>query len=168
MDRIRLAGLAMMAMILLMAAGAVAHREASAQNLDPNAIDFMVGWNPGAAVVQGQYPNCTSQAWEVYTNNSGAEVRIVAVDVWIGLYRGAYADVGVEAYVRKPTGDLRFASFRWDRYANPTQDHQRFLNFAPAYVPIAVGETIIVGASNCYVAGVSSPMHPIVDIYLAK
>jgi hypothetical protein len=126
---------------------------------------FTVGFNPGPVVLQ----NCQSKSFDAYENAGPADTQLVAVDLWMGLYKDAYADITVEVYKIAADGSSeRITSFRQDRYSNPSGEHQRFISFAPYHIRVAPGERIVVSALNCYVAGSASPLHPIVDLYFSQ
>lgn len=132
----------------------------------PATVQMVVEWRPGNVVTQ----TCVVQAHIAYTNKTGQNQHLQAVDLWMGVKRGAFADLVLEVYRMTPaTGAKLFvASIRQDRYRDPAEDHQRYISFAPAVIVIAPGDFIQVNALNCYAAGETSKMHPAGDFYFVE
>lgn len=126
---------------------------------DGGVITHSVEFNPGAVVAQ----NCETVVMRAYTNETSATAHLVAVDLWAGIVKGAYADVTVKL-LRESDGST-IALLAQDRYAEPNGIHQRYVSFSPYSWVLAAGDRVILHGLNCHVAGVESPMHPIVVMY---
>lgn len=117
-------------------------------------------FNPGPAVKQ----NCKAIRFTAYENKTGHPIYLVAMDIWMGLYKDAYADITVAVY--RASDAMMLGGFQWDRYANPTGDHHRLIRLPVPFL-IGDGDGLMVDGLNCHVSGRKSPMHPTVLFYFS-
>ena len=153
-----LADVAVLALVFLLVVGAALPGE------EPGRA-FTAEFNPGAVVVD-ECKSTPPDTFVAYT--ADGRVDLLAVDMWMGIYKGAFYDATVVVDIwRGGAFDTRAARFSWDRYADPDGLHHRFLVF-PEPFSLAAGDQLIVYAKKCHVAGEFSPLHPIVLFYLEK
>lgn len=136
---------------------------APATNGDSPRIVATLEFNPGPTIVD-ECKSAPPDTFEFYTNKTGRAVRLAALDLWLGLYKGAIYDAAVVVDIRHGRDSMRIATMRWDRYADPNGLHQRYIAL-PYPVDIRPGGEIVIYAKKCWIEGTKSPLHPIVDFY---
>jgi len=136
---------------------------------------FTHEWNPGISAVA---QNCESHVFghpdtqpfgssdPVYVNDLAVPVKLVGVDMWMGLGYNTFADLVTKIF--RFSDAMVIAEYHQDRYNNPGDTSVLQKNFKPEGFTLNPGDRLVVHCLNCHVSGDDSPMHPILTFYLTK
>jgi len=107
----------------------------------PGGFSYSSGLYSIEILNTGAYPCDSSKRSSVWVNNTGKMIYIRSAMIWMGVDKDSVADIC--GSIERSSDGMVFIFYGQDAYANGRSPHQWSQNFAPDYIPLNSGDSLM-------------------------